>query len=31
MQFFGSGGIWTLLLVCVVIGVLLIIAAKKVK
>jgi hypothetical protein len=31
MSFFGSGGIYTLLLVCAVIGVILILAAKNVK
>ena len=31
MSFLGSGGIWTLLLVIVVIGALLIFAATKVK
>lgn len=31
MDFLGAGGIWTLLLVCAVIGVLLIIAAKLIK
>jgi hypothetical protein len=30
MDFLGAGGVWTLLLVCAVIGVLLIIAAKLV-
>ncbi len=31
MDFLGAGGIWTLLLVCGVIGALLIVAAKLVK
>lgn len=31
MDFLGAGGIWTLLLVCGVIGALLIVAAKSVK
>jgi hypothetical protein len=31
MAFLGAGGIYTLLVVCVVIGILLIVAAKKVK
>lgn len=31
MDFLGAGGIWTLLLVCAVIGVLLITAAKLIK
>jgi len=31
MDFLGSGGIWSLLLVVVVISVLLIIAAKRIK
>lgn len=31
MEFLGAGGIWTLLLVCAVIGALLITAAKLIK
>lgn len=31
MDFLGASGIWTLLLVCVVIGAVLVVAAKMVK